>query len=388
MVGGAITTTALLLYLAEAGVSPLGLAGVLVARGLPQALGPLAGALADRVDARRLMVLCDLGQAAAVGAIALLLPPYPLLVALVAASSTLSALFLPAGKGAIPRLVAREDLTAANALMGSSFNLSIAAGPALATLLVAGLGARAAFALDAATFVLSAALISRLPPLALRPDAAPAAARFRDSVARFFSETREGLAYLLAHRAARAVALGLFLSVAFAALDDVALLFLVTDSLGSDKLFVGAATTAYGAAMVAAPLVLLRVRRFADAPGLVLTSGLLLTGVGLVLSGVSPGVAALLAFYFLAGAGNGLENVACDTLIGRTVEPSKLGRVFGAVYGPIFLASTLAAGAGGLLVSLTSPRITFLIAGGGVLLVLLLVRAMLPRSLDAPEGHP
>jgi len=221
MMGAAITTTALILYLAETGVSPLGLAGVLVARSLPQVLGPLAGALADRVDARRLMILCDLGQAATVGAIALFLPPYPLLVALVAASSILSALFLPAGKGAIPRLVAREDLTAANTLMGASFNLSIAAGPALATLLVAGLGARAAFALDAATFVLSAALISRLPSSALRPDASPAADRVRSSVA-----------------------LGLFLSVAFAALDDVALLFLVTDSLGSDRLFVGAATTA------------------------------------------------------------------------------------------------------------------------------------------------
>jgi len=140
--------------------------------------------------------------------------------------------------------------------------------------------------------------------------------------------------------------------------------------------------------MVTVPLVLLRVRRFADAPGRVLTLGLLLTGVGLVLSGVSPGVAALLAFYFLAGAGNGLENVACDTIIGRTVEPSRLGRVFGAVYGPIFLASTLAAGVGGLLVSLTSPRTTFLIAGGDVLLIMLLVRALLPRSLDAPDGHP
>lgn len=165
MLGSMATLYALLLYLKQAGASPTQVGLVLVARALPQALGPIAGTLSDRVDARKLMVICDVGQAAAVGTIALLLPPYWLLVTLVAIYSIFSALFLPAGKGAIPRLVSRDDLTSANVLMGASFNFSVAAGPAVGALLVAGPGARVAFALDAATFLISALLISRLPSL-------------------------------------------------------------------------------------------------------------------------------------------------------------------------------------------------------------------------------
>lgn len=99
-----------------------------------------------------------------------------------------------------------------------------------------------------------------------------------------------------------------------------------------------------------------------------------------------PGVALFVLLYLVAGAGNGLENVACDTLIGRTVSPSKLGRVFGTVYGPIFLADAPAAAAGGLLLAATSPRVVFVVAGVGVLAVVLLVRAMLPRPLDEADA--
>lgn len=353
---------------------------------MPQALGPLAGILSDRMDARKVMVFCDLGQAAAVGTIAVLLPPYWLLVVLVVAYSILSTLFLPAGKSAIPRLVSRNELTAANAFMGTSFNFAVAAGPAIGALLVAGPGARIAFALDAATFLLSALLISCLPSLALQdPVDQVNGAEQPDAARSFLREAKEGFAYILSHRVARAVALGLFLSVAFAALDNVALVFMVTDTLEASDAAFGLSGTVYGAAMIAAPLLLLQLPGAADAPSKVLVFGLALTGVGLALGGIAPGIALFLLFYLVAGAGNGLENVACDTLIGRTVSPSKLGRVFGTVYGPIFLADALAAAAGGLLLAATSPRVVFLAAGGGVLAVLFLVRAMLPGTLDGDD---
>ena len=389
MLGSLATLYALLLYLTQTGAPPAQVGLVLVARALPQALGPLAGTLSDRVDARKVMVFCDLGQAACVGAIALFLPPYWFLVALVAAYSALSAFFLPAGKGAIPKLVPRDELTAGNALMGTSFNFAMAAGPAVGAFLVAGPGARAAFALDTATFLFSALLISRLPSLA------PASSREKlvgarevpDVAQSFLSDLREGYTYLLSHQVARAVALGLFLSVAFAALDNVALVFMVTDTLRASGAAYGLSGTVYGVAMILAPLLLLRLPKAADAPNKVLVFGLALTGVGLLLSGIAPGVSLFMLFYLVAGAGNGLENVACDTLIGRAVSPAKLGRVFGAVYGPIFLADALAAATGGLLLAATSPRAVFMVAGGGVLVVLLLVWAMLPRSLDEADAR-
>jgi MFS family permease len=68
---------------------------LLLAETLPRLLGPFAGTLADRAEGRRFMILCDLGQAALIGCVALLLPPFPVLVALVAGASVLSTLFFP-----------------------------------------------------------------------------------------------------------------------------------------------------------------------------------------------------------------------------------------------------------------------------------------------------
>ena len=57
---------------------------LLLATSIPRFLGPLAGAIVDRVEQRSLMVTCDLGQAAIFGTIAWLDPSFPVLLGLVA----------------------------------------------------------------------------------------------------------------------------------------------------------------------------------------------------------------------------------------------------------------------------------------------------------------
>src|SRR5688572_719813 len=93
---------ALLLYVQERRESGVAVSLLLLAATIPRLLGPLAGALADQVEQRRLMVACDLGQAALYAAIAALLPPFPVLLALVLVASTLATLFRPAGQSALP----------------------------------------------------------------------------------------------------------------------------------------------------------------------------------------------------------------------------------------------------------------------------------------------
>jgi len=153
ILGTWVTVTALVLYLEETGVSASAVGALLLAKALPQALGPLAGTVSDRVDGRRLMVWCDLGQAALVALVAFFLPPLFVLVGLIAAASTFATLFLPAGRSAIPKLVGPDDLTSANALMASSSNLSFAIGPVLGGLLIATMGIRTALLFDAVTFL-------------------------------------------------------------------------------------------------------------------------------------------------------------------------------------------------------------------------------------------
>jgi MFS family permease len=71
----------------------------------------------------------------------------------------------------------------------------------------------------------------------------------------------------------------------------------------------------------------------------------------------------------VGGFGNGLENIAADTLIQQAVPREMLGRVFGLVTTAAFGGSTLAYAAGGPLLDLSSPRAVFLIAGAGILAV-------------------
>ncbi|MDQ3721765.1 MAG: MFS transporter, partial [Actinomycetota bacterium] len=71
------------------------------------------------------------------------------------------AFYRPAASGLLPQTVPEDEIQEANAVTAMFANLAPFAGPALATVLVLGLGAAAAFAIDAATFLVSAALLVR-----------------------------------------------------------------------------------------------------------------------------------------------------------------------------------------------------------------------------------
>src|ERR1700712_1069310 len=173
-VGSSMGLIALLLYLfglefAVAGVSAL----LLVGDFLPALLAPLLGTLADRVELRRLMLICEIGQAAATAAIAWWLPATPFLLCLFAARAVLGQIFTPASRAAIPALVMDAELPAANAALGFCENGIPVLGPLLAASTLPFLGIRGLLVVDAATFLVPAALLSflpRLPPQDLELD--------------------------------------------------------------------------------------------------------------------------------------------------------------------------------------------------------------------------
>jgi len=358
---------------------------LLLAQALPRLLGPLTGTLADRVDQRRLLLACDVAQALLFGLIALALPPFPLLVGLVALASVLATVSQPAGRGALPALVDADDLTAANALLGAGVQASFSLGPALGGLIVAALGARGALAADALTFVLSAGLLTRLPalpPVPGTPGDVPAPGVLR--------ETGLGLAFVARHRTARAVAVGLFLTVAFAALDNVALVFLARRSLHATARDYGLLASAYGVGMVLASLLILR-RSNRSTPAALFLLGVALQGIGTALTGLAPALAAAIVTQGMAGVGNSLENLGTTTLIQRTVPRPLLGRAFGIVFSAASIAEAVAYAAGGVLLGLISPRAVFVLAGVGVLAALVIVWLLLPRAgsdvAEAISGH-
>jgi MFS family permease len=175
--------------------SQLGL--VLAAQALPLAVLILAaGVWADRLPRRAVMVASDLGRAAVQAALAALLLTGEAelwhLVALVAVYGTFEAGFQPALGGLVPEVAGADRLQEANALLGLAQNLGMVAGPALAAVLIALVGPGGAIALDAATFLASAAL---LLTLRARPAAQP-----RDERSSFWADLRGGLAEVRARR--------------------------------------------------------------------------------------------------------------------------------------------------------------------------------------------
>jgi MFS family permease len=132
------------------------------------AAGLYGGALADRLDRRRLQLAAKavVATGSAVLAVAASLPytPLALVYAVVVFTSAASTIDQSARMSTIPRLVSRELLPAAVSLGQVLFQAAAIVGPALAGLVIANLGLRWAYAIDVIAFFPAASLIWRLSP--------------------------------------------------------------------------------------------------------------------------------------------------------------------------------------------------------------------------------
>ena len=387
--GIGVSRVALVLLASPAGAGAVSL--VLLANTLPQLLGPVAGAVADRVDQRRLLAGCECGQGLIFALIAVFRPPVPLLLPLVAAAGLAATLFSPAGKSSVPRLVPADRLPRANALLGAAFNLQVMAGPAIGGLLVGLAGPSAAFGVTAGSFFGSALLLTRLGRLPPVASGAATAGPYGSGAgfAGLMTETGAGLRYVARSAVPRALVLATVLFVSFASMDNVALVFLVERSLRGSPADYGIVVAAYGAGMLGASLALavLAERR---TPRFWLAVGFATGAAGTVGTGLAGSIGLAAAAQAVAGAGNTADLVGNDTLIQQVVPPAMLGRVFGALATAAQAGAGIAYAAAAPVVALTGPRITFLIAGAGMLAGLLVLvpalRAASQRS--GPDVTP
>ena len=370
-VGDGVAVIALVLLVQGGGGTGTDVGALLLATAIPRFLGPLAGVVVDRVEQRSLMVICDLGQAAIFGAIAWFQPSFLALLGLVALAAALDTLFAPAGRSALPALVQPEQLMRANAWISMAGNVQVTLAPILGALLVTWLGARGALAANAFSFVLSAVFLIGLPALRTPADG--------EEKKGFLAVGMDGLRFAWRNRVIRTLIVALFLGVAFAGLDDVALVFLVRETLGGSALAFGLVTAAYGVGMLLGSLGLTW-KGTAAAAGTVFLLGWVASGAGALLTAIAPLIAFAAIGQAIAGVGNAVEVVAMDTLVQQAVPREMLGRVFGLVGTAAPAGHALAFAVGGFLVDATTPRVVFLIAGFGVLLILVPLMLVLRRN--------
>jgi MFS family permease len=381
--GDSLSLVALMLHVAETTGQALAVAWLLLAGDFaPALLSPLTGTVADRLERRRVMVGCELLQGALVVVIALWLPALPLLLVLVGLRAVAGQVFQPASRAAVPAVVPERDLERANAAVGVATNGGEALGPLVAALLLPVLEVRGVLLVDAASFLVSAALLALLPPLA----GPGAGARARP--ASFLADAGAGLRYLRGQPILRAVVGGYVAVVACTGIDDVALVFLATDTFGAGGSAVGLLLAAVGIGLLAGYALLARtggrapinrgtapihrgatpaVPRTPPAAALLL-AGFAVSSAGNLLTGLAWAVAAAFAVQAARGLGIAAMDVAATTLVQRVAPPGLQGRVFGSLYGGIGVAAALSYLLGGLLLDRTTPRVAFVAAGAAGLL--------------------
>ena len=167
-IGDRLVFVALALYVTQIG-SPTDVGLVLAAHAVPfVAFLLLGGVWADRLPRHLVMVATDVIRAAMHGLLAVLIFAGSVeiwhIVVIEAVFGAAEAFFRPAFTGLVPQTVPESQLQEANAATALVGTVAEFAGPALATALVLGVGAGWAFALDAATFVVSALFLIRLRP--------------------------------------------------------------------------------------------------------------------------------------------------------------------------------------------------------------------------------
>lgn len=373
--GDAMGLVAFILYVAEEMDSATAVALLLIAEGfIPTLLSPFLGVIADRLERRRLLIICELGQALAIGAFVIAEPPLGVLLVLVAIGGLLATLFQAAARSAVPDLVPDEDLEHANALIGGgTFGLE-ALGPLLAAVLLPFMSPRGLLAIDALTFLVSPFLLAGLPRMlsAFRsgPDETVSAA------------ARAGIGFIWSHQILRPVAVAFVVVVAFNGVDDLALVFLGRDILAASDSGISMLYAASGLGILLGfTLVVSRATRFP--PVTIAIAGFAIGSAGNLLTGLSPVIAAAFAMQLVRGVGISLMEVGPTTLVQRTVPRHLLGRVFANLYGAIGVAAGFSYLVGGPLLDRLSPRTVFVVAGAGGIAA----SAILALRLLTSTGH-
>jgi len=295
---------------------------VLAAGALPFAVFAIAGGVfADRVGRREVMLVSDLVRAAVQAATATLIltgaAEVWMLIALSAVYGTASAVFMPALIGLIPQTVSASRLQEANALLALTRSVGNVVGPSIAGVVIALGGPGEAIALDAATFLASAALLARIAPRTL-PVAAQAGARFLEQLHEGWHEVRarvwlrRGLVAMSAYHLLVLPSV-LVLGPALAARD--------LDGASSWA----AISAAFGVGTVAGNVVALRAR--VRRPILVAAIALTVASLQAAIIGSGLGTAGIAALMALAGVGVALFFTFWDLSVQEQVPAGAVARV-------------------------------------------------------------
>jgi predicted MFS family arabinose efflux permease len=319
-IGDRIVFVALALYVTDLG-SPSDVGIVLAAHAIPLVAFLLIGGVwADRLPRHKVMVATDLIRFALHALLAALIFTGTVeiwhIALIEAAFGTAEAFFRPAYTGLVPQTVPEEQIQPAKATFGTVETAAEFVGPALATALVLGVGPGFAFAIDAATFLVSAAFLVQLRP------------RERGIVAErttVLEELREGWSEVRARAWVWVIILVFSLALLTSFGPWMTLGPTVSIERYDTRAVYGIMVAAMGAGTIAGALIGFRWR-----PRFPMRTGMLLAlpwpiALGCFAIGLPVGM--LLAIFLLAGTGIALFGIWWETALAERMPPHVLSRV-------------------------------------------------------------
>ena len=325
---------------------------------LPSVFAPAGGILIDRTRRRRLMIATDLLMAAVMLSLFAVdgRDDLWILFAVAAAYGASSIVFGSARLALLSTMLPPDLLGQANAVLRTTREALRLVGPLTGAALFAAFGGPAVAALDAVSFLCSAAVLLAMRVREPRPER---------TEHHCLSESMAGFGHIRRHPILRGLTYSTMLVLAVLGLVETAFFVLVTDGLHKPVEFVGVLSAAQGlGAIIAGVGAVGLIRR---APLLLLYSaglGLLATGVLFLITEdlplVVPGIV-------ISGAGIPLILIAIDTAIQRFTPNELQGRVGTAIEVSLSVPQTLSIAIGAALVVVVDYRLLLLVTGLGTL---------------------
>jgi len=356
--GDELALIALMIKVFDLRHSAFSVTALLVAGLLPLiVLAPAAGLLVDRSEKVRLACIAFLIQAALALAIAAT-SSFSLILLLAFLLGSGAAVSNPALFAIVPAIAGKERTNQANAWLEAGRYSGWVLGPILGGVIAQNLGPGVALVVDGASFLaITAAALSltvRCPP--------------GESERKEKGAARRGFAFIGSDPILRIVLTVLGATVVFAAIDNVAEIFFAREVLHAGSWGFGAIASAWLSGMVlGATGIASRLKPPSFAAAVILASAAL---GGCVFIAASIGITVpAIALFFVAGVGNGVQNVSIRSLIHHRVPEDLRGRVFAAYFGLATTMQLLATALGGVLIGAFGSKTALMVSGaGGVLL--------------------
>lgn len=339
---------------------------------------PLTGVLVDRWDRHRILVVTSILSLLQSLALAVLALGHwiniPQVIALSIFQGLINSFDVPARQAFLVEMVEdQEDLSNAIALNSSMFNGARLVGPAVAGLLIAGVGEGLCFLIDAISYI---GVVAALLMMHVKPRLMPREQK------RVLQDLKEGFNYAFGFKPIRALLL-LVGTISFLSMSYQVLMPIFADRLSPvhGARMLGWLNSAVGVGSLLGALYL-AARRTVVGLGRVLAMAAMLFGAALIGFGLSPNYLLALGTMFVAGFGMIVHLAAANTVLQTVVEDDKRGRVMSfysmSVIGMAPFGSLLC----GLLASRLGESHTILLAGTLCIIAASLFSLSLPRMRE------